>query len=102
MSKQLIDGGGWFDPKKASSWEEDTWWDGHNHVSKAVGERFGHQQLYRTAKGAWILHSWSQWQGSRESWERIEEADACAWLIAQGEHDAAEKYFPGKLSEQEV
>lgn len=102
MARQLIDGGGWFSTKKAEFWEEDSWWDGHNYVSRATGDAHSHQRLYRTAKGAWVLHSWSQWQGSCETWERIEPEAARDWLLSQSEGDAAEQYFPGCLAETEI
>lgn len=88
MARQNIDGGGWFNPNSAQKWEEDTRWDGNNHVSLATGTQWDHEWLYRTRSGAYVLHWWSQWQGSRERWERISDEQAHAWLIAQGEADS--------------
>jgi hypothetical protein len=77
----LTDGTGrFFFTSKAQKFEEDTRWDGNNHVSLATGSEFDHEALYRTKKGLWVLHSWSQWQGSSDSWEEIDDADAARWL----------------------
>jgi len=87
MSRQPIgDDGTWFDPEKANQWEEETEWDGRNHISLATGSQWDHQQLFHTAGGKWVLHHWSQWQGSRPSWELITAKDAAAWLI-RNKHD---------------
>ena len=75
----------WFDTSRAKNWEEDTYWDGNNHISKATGSQWEHEELYLTPKGTWVLHSWSQWQGSTPSWDIITEDAAHAWLIANGE-----------------
>jgi hypothetical protein len=80
----LTDGSGrWFDSKKATSWEEDTYWNGNNHISRATGD---HEILYRTKGGIHILHRWSQWQGSTESYEEISADDAARWL-SQNDHE---------------
>ncbi len=78
------DSGRWFDTEKADLWEEETWWDGNNQISKATGEKFDHQALYRTQKGVWVLHTWSQWQGRPELYEEIEEQQALRWMAKQG------------------
>jgi len=78
--------GRWFDPDKAEHWDEDRRWDGNNHVSVATGSQWDHEELYRTAGGRWILHSWSQWQGSTPSYLEIDAGDAARWL-AKNEHE---------------
>ena len=76
----LVDGG-WFDASSADGWAESTYHDGRNHVSRATGDQFHHEHLYRTAKGQWVLNSWSAWQGSAETYERITPSGAAAWFI---------------------
>lgn len=77
----LTDGSGrWFDREASESFEEDTFWDGNNHISRATGSQWEHEVLYRTNSGLWILHSWSQWQGSRPSWVEIDPGAAARWL----------------------
>ncbi|MDY0003134.1 MAG: hypothetical protein RBU30_17675 [Polyangia bacterium] len=72
----------WFDPSRATMWKEGTRFDGHNHVSLCSGDKFGHQALYRTATGRWVLNSWSQWQGSVETYQLIDARSAAAWFVA--------------------
>lgn len=82
--------GRWFDPSKATRWEEATRWDGRNHISRATGGQWEHEALYRTAGGAWVLHSWSQWQGSGESYVMIKPSEAAAWLVRAEEEPPEE------------
>lgn len=89
MARQMLtDGVRWFDPSKAKCFAEDTWWNGNNHVSVNTGDQFAHEKLYRTKKGRWILHSWSQWQGSRETYEEVDQETAYAWLL-KNDHEGA-------------
>ena len=81
--------GGWFDKDKAEKFEEDTFWNGSNHISKATGSQWAHEELYRTASGNWVLYSWSQMQGSVDTWEHIDGRDATSWLI-ENDHDVPE------------
>ena len=89
MNRIALGDGRWFDADRAEAYEEDTRWDGHNHVSLATGSQWDHEELYRTRGGRWILHSWSQWQGSGESYCEISDERAARWLVANG-HDAHE------------
>jgi hypothetical protein len=102
MKRQNIDNGKWFDLDAAETWEEDTWWNGNNHISRATGDQFAHEQLYRTAKGTWVLHAWSQWQGSGQSWTEIEQGEAMAWLLRNGHADEVEQIDPSALAEAEA
>lgn len=90
---------GWFDIDKATAYEEDTEWDGNNRISKATGSQWDHQILYRTAKGRWVLHCWSQYQGSTPSYEFVTDEVAREWLIAQNEDGAVREHF-GELEEE--
>ena len=85
MKRQVLDNGKWFDVDAATRFEEDTWWNGNNHISKATGTQWDHEALYRTASGTWILHWWSQWQGSEDRWTELTAEQASAWLI-KNEH----------------
>ena len=81
----LTDGSNkWFDLDRAQRFEEDTHWNGNNMVSVATGSWTEHEALYRTASGWFILNAWSQWEGSRETWERISEPTAFDWLLKNG------------------
>ncbi len=86
MERQALDNGNWFDLDKATSWTEGRYFDGNNHISLATGTQWDHEKLFRTAGGRWILYGWSQWQGRRETWTEVSNADAARWLV-KNEHD---------------
>lgn len=95
MRRQKLDGGGWFDLDAAVLvCGESTRFDGHNHVSEATGSQWNHEAIYRTAGGAYIRNAWSQWQGSRETWERITRQGAARWILSYGDGD-----LPAELAE---
>jgi hypothetical protein len=75
------DSGNWFDKDTAEEFCESTRFNGNNRISIATGSQWDHQSLYRTKKGEWILHNWSQRQGVSEDIRRIEEHLAFTWLI---------------------
>jgi hypothetical protein len=100
MARINLGYGKWFDPKKSKCFSEDTRWDGQNHISVATGSQWNHEELYLTRSGTWILHSWSQWQGSRPSYEIINAETAKQWLIDQGED--IDELFPGAMAAAEV
>lgn len=85
MKRQALDNGTWFDIDKAEMFSEEKWWDGSNNISKATGSQWNHEALYRTANGRWVLNAWSQYQGSRETWEEIDNEAAARWLVSNGE-----------------
>jgi hypothetical protein len=90
---------GWFDPSSAERFDEATRWDGNNSVSVVAGDKYGHEALYRTKKGRWILNRWSQWQGVEETYEFIGDDKAREWLLKCEEDKAVEKYF-GEMDEE--
>lgn len=81
----LTDGSGrWFDPDKATKWDEATWWNGNNHISKATGSQWGHEALYLTPGKVWILKHWSDYDGVPESYDEATPEEAAAWLVQNG------------------
>lgn len=83
----LTDGSGrWFDEDKAEAFDEERWFDGRNQISRATGDQFEHERLYRTASGQWVLNAWSDWQGSSRT---ATKHDACAAEYAALNLDAA-------------
>lgn len=66
-------------------WNEDTYWDGHNHISKATGSQWEHETLYRSRKGRYYVESTSAYQGRRDSAEWVSKEEAARWLLANGE-----------------
>jgi hypothetical protein len=90
---------GHFDYDKAERFEEDTRWDGNNHISVNTSSQWDHQQLLRTAGGRWVLNTWSQDQGRPETYEFISDDKAREWLLFNKEDEAVEKYF-GEVEEE--
>lgn len=74
------DSGKWFDGEKAVKFEENTRWNGNNHISIATGSQWEHQSLYYTKSGNWVLHHWSQWQGSLDTYEEVDLGFASKWM----------------------
>ncbi len=86
MIRQPIDGGGWLNLQTAKKFTEAAHFDGHNMISVNTGWQWGHQVLYRSVGGVYVLHSWSQWQNSRHTWQRISLDEAVEWLL-KNDHD---------------
>lgn len=84
---------GWFDPEQATSYQEDTWWDGSNNISVATGSQWDHELLYYTAGEFWVLHRWSQWQGTGASYEFVYANRAREWLLLNHHDEAVEQHF---------
>ncbi|MGH3693226.1 MAG: hypothetical protein ACRDRX_04370 [Pseudonocardiaceae bacterium] len=84
---------GWFDPDKARWFTEEADWDGSNNVSVATGVYSEHQMLYRTKGGRWVLHCWSQWQGTMPSYEFVSDERAREWLLLCGHDTAVAEHF---------
>lgn len=86
MSKYRMEDGSVINTDKASSsWNEDTRWDGSNHISVATGGQWEHQRLYRSRKGRYYIEHWSDWQGSVGHCEWVSEHEAVRWLLANDE-----------------
>ena len=80
---------GWFDENTAEVYNEDTYFDGRNMISRATGDEFVHEALHRTASGKNLLHHWSDWQGTRDWWKVLDDDDAAEWL-AKNKYEYAE------------
>ena len=81
MKRQSIGNGRWFDRDKAICIHESTFFDGNNYISLATNSQWDHEQLFRTKSGAWILHHWSNYQGTTPTWEEIDNKQAAEWLV---------------------
>lgn len=85
----LTDGSGrWFSSDSAIHFTEGTRWNGRNHIGLTTKDQFHHQELYYTKSGNWVLHEWSDWQGSLPSYTMMELDEAAIWLITN-------EYFDG-------
>ncbi len=80
--KYQIEDGTIVDTKKAKqSWEEDTRWNGNNHISVNTGSQWEHEALYLSAKGRYYIVHESQWAGSAAF---VPDAEAARWLLVNG------------------
>jgi len=66
------------------SYQEETDWNGNNHISRATGSQWEHETLYRSSKGRWYIEHTSQWQGSLPSARDVTEKEAAEWLVLNG------------------
>lgn len=83
MSRYRMDDGTVVDTDNAvQSWDEETDWDGNNHISRATGSQWSHETLYKSRKGRYYLEHISQMSGSRPHCEWISKRAAAAWLLA--------------------
>ena len=83
MSKYKMEDGSIVNTDKATkSWGEELDWDGNNHISRATGSQWDHEELYRSSKGRYYLEHTSQWQDSRPHAEFITNEEAALWLLA--------------------
>jgi len=84
---------GWFDADRAALYIEDTDWDGSNQTSVNTRSQWEHEGLYRTAQGRWVLHRWSDYQGTLPSYEFVSAATAREWLLANHQDNAVREHF---------
>lgn len=73
--------GRWFDSEKAECFKEDTFWNGSNRISKSTGSQWHHEAIYVTKSGVFILNKYSDFQGSRDTYEIIEKEEAAEWFV---------------------
>ena len=67
------------------SWEESTEWDGNNHRSVHTGDKFAHEQLYRSRRGRYYKVCSSQWQGSVDHAEWLSPEQTAQWILLNGD-----------------
>jgi len=86
MARYKTEDGALLDTNKAiQSWDEETDWNGNNHISRATGSQWEHERLHKSAKGRYWKESWSQWSGTLPSAELVSNKEAAAWLIHNDE-----------------
>lgn len=62
------------------TWEDNTRWDGRNHIHITTGDQWSGQTLYQSKKGRFYVVSWSSWQGRQDQAEWISDLEAARWL----------------------
>jgi hypothetical protein len=81
-TRYLMEDGTILVPSKAiRKWNEETDWDGNNHISRATGSQWEHETLYQSLKGRFYIVHHSQWQGSLDYAEIKDPREATAWLL---------------------
>lgn len=90
---------GHFDRDKATAFYEDTRWDGEDNISVVTGSEWDHERLYRTARGRWVLHTWTQRAPFSETYEYIIDSAARDWLLRNELDGDVEEYF-GEIEEE--
>ncbi len=93
MTKYQMDDGRLVETDQATkSWEEETTWNGNNHISVNTGSQWDHERLHLSSKGHYYLEEWSQWQGSIPSARWADDEEAARWLLRN------EKDLPAELA----
>lgn len=92
----LSENGKWFDLEKATKYDEETYHDGSNFISKSTGSQWEHEILFRTAAGKFILNSWSNFQGRPEKYEIVSKEFAAEWFV---KNEYATENIPEELKE---
>jgi len=76
-----------FDTEKAkANWSEASDWNGSNHISRATGSQWNHEDLYLSKKGRYYVVRSSNFQGSSDEMEILSPREAAVWL-ALNDHD---------------
>lgn len=76
--------GQWFDADKAECFKEQTYWNGSNHISKATNDQWHHEAIFKTKSGVFVFNSYSNIQGSMDTYEEITKKEAAQWFAKQG------------------
>ena len=86
MARYRMDNGAIVDTDNANKvWEEDTIWNGNNHIGKATGSQWEHQTLYKSRKGRYYIEYESDWEGSHPHVEWVSREKAARWLLLMNE-----------------
>ena len=86
MAKFKIDDGLILNTEKAvKSWNEDTRWNGNNHISVQTGSQWIHETLYKSSKGKYYKVHDSQYQGDLSYATILTDEEAATWLLSNGD-----------------
>jgi hypothetical protein len=67
--------------KAQTHWDEDTYWNGHNHISKATGSQWAHETLYKSRKGRYYTEHLSAYHQGQGHVEWLSPQEAARWLL---------------------
>jgi hypothetical protein len=60
--------------------QEDEYFNGHNHCSINTDSQWEHQDLYLSRLGFWYIVQWSQREGTKDKAWKISENEAVEWI----------------------
>jgi hypothetical protein len=64
----------------ARKWDEDTVWDGRNHIGRVTRSQWERETLYRSSKGRYYLVHTSAYQGTLPTAAWLTPEEAVRWL----------------------
>jgi hypothetical protein len=80
-----------FDTEQAKrKWDEASFHDGRNRISKATGSQWTHETLYLSKKGRYYIIWESCWQGVLPSAQMVSRSGAAKWLLPEDLEDLEE------------
>lgn len=89
---------GWFDPEKATCFDQGKEWDGNNMVGVITHSQWIDEYLYLTSGGRWVLcNDAHRDRGGPCTYEFIEPEQAREWLISSEINDEAITQHFGEL-----
>ena len=98
MKRINLGNGSWFNPDSSTIFTESYRWGGQNYISLATESQWDHQDLYRTAKGNWVLREYSDWQGTSERYSVVPDEDAYEWLLKNNYNTSYITYYKSPYS----
>ena len=91
MARYRMDDGTVVDTDNATRhYEEKQYHDGSNFISKATGDQWQHQDLYRSRKGRYYLETCPRINGQQAHAEWVSKQEAARWLTLN-EHEIPEE-----------
>lgn len=79
---KIVNCGYIYDTNKADDcWDEQTEFDGSNHISLATGSQWNHERLFVTGNQRYFVWWWSAWQGATDKLFPLTHNEAAEWLI---------------------
>ena len=100
MKRISLGGTSWFDYDSAITFDEDSNWEGRNHISKATGSQWDHETLLFTRKGKWVLNSYGSSCGQYDDYTVISEAKAIEWIVQNNRVNELVDPLPSEVSER--
>jgi hypothetical protein len=71
--------------KAKDEWREARDFDGRNMISRATGDQWHHETLFRSASGRYYIVHDSDFQGSRPCARWVSREEAARWLLLMDE-----------------